>query len=578
MVGVSMAAWFPCEHPDRVRPAQSASGTRLLRLISVSIPCVMALAVMVQVRDGFGWGAVLWQFAMGLLACAAYASWRAGPAHGDAGILTTYSGLYGAGLACGLIGASTLPEQELSALVVVVALTYAAYAVATCYRQPWAALAFSAPLFGASAIVMAWTTSEFAAVAGVAIVLAHALMSLRFLRRKWKEFVHATDVESERLQLSAMLHEQKEIAERAVQLKTRFLASASHDLRQPMHAISLYLDGLAGLDLPESARRAIRDARVCAHDMNEMFRSLLDISRLDAQQAVPSLNVFAVATALSRVEKEFTPLARLRGVRLKVRACPAHVYSDPVMVERIALNFVSNAVRHTPEGRVLVACRARGRVLRLAVYDTGKGIPEREQANIFNEFHRVESGVSPDSTGGLGLGLAIVRRLAQALRAPVTLRSTVGRGSMFAIDLPLVHVSSSSPQPVRASEVLPGKLVVLVDDEVSILQATSFILQEAGCAVIGARSGAEALQSLSSSARIPDAIICDYELLDDCKGPGVIQALREEFNVDIPAMLVTGDTGGGTAEQVARGMGIPVLFKPLEAVALRTSLEALLST
>lgn len=249
------------------------------------------------------------------------------------------------------------------------------------------------------------------------------------------------------------------------------------------------------------------------------------------------------------------------------------------MVERIALNFVSNAVRYTPVGRrVLVACRVRSRALRLAVYDTGKGIAESDQQTIFDEFRRLDSSRPRDHTGGLGLGLAIVRRLAQALRLNVLVRSTLGRGSMFAVDLPLVHVSRGRPGVLASEPMLAGRLIVVVDDEPSILLAASFILETAGCEVIGARSGREALLSLASCTRVPDAIICDHELNDKHYGSDVIRHLREEFNCDIPALLVTGNTAGGMAEKSARELGISVLYKPLEGAALRSSLEELLTT
>lgn len=320
----------------------------------------------------------------------------------------------------------------------------------------------------------------------------------------------------------------------------------------------------------------ISDAKVCAHDMNDMFRSLLDISRLDAQQAVPSLSAFPISSVLGRVEKEFLPLAASRGVRLKVRPCADFVYSDAVMIERIALNFVSNAVRHTQEGRVLVACRVRGRALRLAVYDTGRGIPEADQQVIFNEFHRLDPSRPHDHTGGLGLGLAIVRRLTQALRLKVIVQSKPGRGSMFAVDLPLLHVAPALPFSSATGEGLSGRLGVVIDDEPSILHAVSFILDAGGCEVVAARSGAEAFALLAASTRTPDFIVCDYELADQRRGSDVIRDLREEFNADIPALLVTGNTAGGVAELASRELGVPVLYKPLEASALRSSLEKLL--
>lgn len=316
--------------------------------------------------------------------------------------------------------------------------------------------------------------------------------------------------------------------------------------------------------------------------MNEMFRSLLDISQLDAQQAVPSLQLFPIGAMLAKVEKEFAPLAQSHGVLLSVRMREAHTFSDPGMVERIVRNFVSNAIRHAPGGRVLITCRSHGARVRVAVNDTGIGIPESQQQAIFDEFHRLNTGRPADHTGGLGLGLAIVRRLAETLRIPIVVRSRPGRGSMFAIDLPLVRVpvhENSMHANVQEASMpeLAGKLVVVVDDEVSILQAASFILEKAGCLVVCARSCHEAITALATSPRRPDAIICDYDLKDETTGAQTIQAIREEFNADIPAVLVTGATGIAGIEAAAREIRVAVLHKPLDAAALKRSLGPLVT-
>jgi signal transduction histidine kinase len=290
--------------------------------------------------------------------------------------------------ALGLLQWTPKSQPELALIAVAVSMTYAVHAAAAYAFIPRAVMAFSTPLVLGSVVVLVLDLHAPVAKAGIVLIALQAFAAYRLLRSNWSSFARSIDLDVERGRLAAMLHEQKEIAEKAVQLKTRFLASASHDLRQPMHAISLYLDGLAEVDVPERIRGVISDARVCAHDMNDMFRSLLDVSRLDAHQAVPTMSAFAIGSVLSRVEKEFGPLAASRGVRLKVRPCTEHAYSDPVMVERIVLNFVSNAVRHTPNGRVLVGCRVRGRALRVAVYDTGRGNHEAEQQAIFDELVR----------------------------------------------------------------------------------------------------------------------------------------------------------------------------------------------
>lgn len=576
-----MVNWVPSRHPEQVRSAQAAALLRQRNALAGTMLLAMCVLLAVQLHTGFGWAALAWQLFMVTLAFVTLSSLQAAPKQatqsGPRAVIVCVAA-FSLVFSIGVIGWANSSPADLTALTVAMTFALPTCAAATFHVVPLAWLAFSVPVFVASICVTVLKFPTAAASAGVAMIVVNAAAISYFLRKNWEHFTRAVDLDAEKSSLAEMLHQQKEIAERSVHLKTRFLASASHDLRQPMHAISLYLDGLAEIELPERARRAVADARECAHDMNDMFRSLLDISRLDAQQAVPSLGVFAIATILSRVEKEFTPLARSRDVRFAVRPCPEHVFSDPVMVERIALNFVSNAIRHSSGGRVLVACRRRGRALRLAVYDSGKGIPADQQQAIFDEFHRLDSAPQPDHTGGLGLGLAIVRRLAQAIRAPVVVRSTPGRGSMFAVDLPFVQVAAEGRDATQCEGNLAGKLIVLVDDEASILQAASFILEKAGCAVVLARSGKEALENLASSARVPDAIVCDYELKDELKGPAVIQALREEFNSNIPALLVTGDTGGGAAERLAREMEVPMLYKPLESAALRSSLGSLLST
>lgn len=560
---------------EQVRAAQLAALPPRLRGTVVSMGAVMVGAFIVQMQIGFGWIPLAWQLAMALLAGVVVRKCLARDDCSCVRAVSVFAGLYGTVLALGLSGWARELHPELSALLVAAALTTPAYAVVGFYFIPAAVVAFCLPLFASALVLSVTMLPGPAARTAVVLILAHGAGMAWFLRRNWDHFVQVTEVAADKARLAEMLREQKEIAEHAVQQKMRFLAATSHDLRQPMHAISLYLSGLSELDLPARARRAVDDARECARDLSEMFRSLLDISRLDAHQAVPNLSVFSIGTVLERVEKELAPIAQSHGVRLKVRPCAAHVYSDAVMVERIALNFVSNAVRHADSSRVLVVCRVHGQTLRLAVLDNGRGIPEAQQQAIFDEYHRLEDRGRTDRGGGLGLGLAIVRRLAQTLHVPVLLRSAPGRGSMFAVELPLVQTATAVRELPEGETGLAGRLVVLVDDELSILEAATFILETAGCTVVAAPSGAQALQALAASTRVPDALVCDYELEDNCTGPEVIRALREEFNCDIPALMVTGDTSG-TAETQARQMGLALLYKPLDAAALRRSLESIL--
>lgn len=328
--------------------------------------------------------------------------------------------------------------------------------------------------------------------------------------------------------------------EQSVPDQIQVLAAASHDLRQPLHALSLYLGELSGLDLPERARRAIHDASQCARAMDDMLGSVLDISRLHARQDTPRMTVFCISAVLARVARTFAPLAHSRGVRLKVRARKQLVCSDLIMVERIAMNFISNAVRHAPGGRVLVACRMRGDTLRLAVHDNGPGIPLAMQRAIFNEFYRLDTVSHPGRSGGFGLGLAIVRQLAQALQAPVTVRSRPGHGAMFAVDLPALRACTAPPDAAPGAPGiggLAGKLVVLIDSDAPALLTATTALQSAGCVVVSAISERQALDVLVNISRAPDAIVCRTAALSGTTGSALIQDLREEFNCDIPALL-----------------------------------------
>lgn len=582
-----MTTWFPCKHLEQVRIAQALTAARQGWGLPGSILLAMVFALLLQTAAGFGWQALLWQAAMAVLAWFSATRWKhtrdaTPPSHVPRRQIhnaTLLGGASGAFIAAGIVYWLSSIGPEFAALSIALLMALPAYAVAMAYFLPVAVAAFCLPLFAAMFLVMPRAFPESAAQAGTLLILGHGVGMMWLLRRNWDRFVGAIDLDVESGRLTDMLRQQKDIAEQAVQLKSRFLAATSHDLRQPMHAISLYLGGLYELELPERVRLAVNDARQCAHDLNDMFRSLLDISRLDAHQAVPNFGIFEVEPMLRRLHREFLPLAESRSVQLKVRSRGGHFYSDGVMAERIAQNFLSNAVRHSPGGRVLVTCRVvRGDTLRLSVYDTGKGIPESQLKLIFNEFHRLDAERQPDQSGGLGLGLAIVRRLADNLRVPIIVRSTPGRGSMFAVELPLVHVHVPTAAQMMAPTPLTGKLVVIIDDEPSIVQAASFILEEAGCLVIGANSGRQALELVGRSARVPDAIICDYELHDGRNGPQVIQDLRDEFNSDIPALLVTGDTCGGTVDKIAKDMGVQLLLKPLESETLRESLGSLLQT
>jgi CheY-like chemotaxis protein len=383
-------------------------------------------------------------------------------------------------------------------------------------------------------------------------------------------------------QLAATL--ERRVIERTADLETaslaksRFLAAASHDLRQPMHAINLYLATLAGFELSASASDLLAKARQCGRTMDEMFRALLDMSRLDASAVQPEICVFSVAPVLERIRVQFEPQACAKGLELRIVPCAGVVRCDISMVERILRNLVANSVHYTEHGKILVGCRRRGSRLRLAVYDTGPGIPPGKHRAIFEEFFQL-GNPERDRRKGLGLGLAIVERLARLLEVPITLTSSPGQGSVFAIDVPRSGEAARPLPPVvpiMASSDHPLDLLIgVIDDEVEILDATRVLLEQWGCNVITATGGAEAIERLNAGPRAPDVLICDYRLRGEENGLTVIAAVRQAFNQDIPVLLITGDTAAERIREIETS-DFPVLHKPIEEQALMNALVRLI--
>src|SRR5262245_9783728 len=411
---------------------------------------------------------------------------------------------------------------------------------------------------------------------GLAIFI---VIVFRFVRTYNTMFVDAQKLRFENVDLVAQLTEQIAAARSANLAKSRFLAAASHDLRQPMHALNLYLGGLAGLDLSAPAKATLGNASQCAQTMDGMFRALLDISRLDAGAVQPETRAFPVAPLLDRIRLEHEPQARAKGLELRVAPCSAWVSADPAFVDRILRNLTANAVRHTERGKVLIGCRKKSGMLQIAVLDTGPGIAPEQQRLVFEEFYQV-GNPERDRSKGIGLGLAIVDRLAKLMQAQVGLASAPGRGSAFTLELPLAargdaQVAAAVAQAGAARGSFAGTLVAVIDDEEMILNATRNLLEQWQCKVVTAPSGESVMQQLSTSPRAPDAIVCDYRLKGGENGLAVIDALRAEFNEDIPALLITGDTGPERLREI-QASGLSVLHKPVQDQVLRDALGGLL--
>jgi Na+/proline symporter/CheY-like chemotaxis protein/two-component sensor histidine kinase len=370
--------------------------------------------------------------------------------------------------------------------------------------------------------------------------------------------------------LNAALAHAKGEAEAANISKTKFLAAASHDILQPLNAARLYVTSLTERG-GQDDRRLVDNIDASLEAVEEILGALLDMSRLDTGALRPEFASFRVDELMRQIKLEFSPLATSKGIDLVIVPCTLVVRSDRRLLRRLIQNLVSNAIKYTPEGRVLVGCRRQGADLRIDVYDTGVGIPQSKWRDIFIEFHRLDQGAK--IARGLGLGLSIVERVARVLDCPIGLKSESGRGSHFMVTVPL---SNEAPVELLARESarvdpsqLAGITALCVDNEPSVLDGMETLLRGWGCDVIKAPDLAFALAAISESATMPNGLLVDYHL-DDGNGIEAIVALRRRFG-ELPAILITADRSPAVREQ-AREESVQVLHKPIKPAALRALL------
>jgi len=363
----------------------------------------------------------------------------------------------------------------------------------------------------------------------------------------------------------------REAAEEANVAKSRFLAAAGHDLRQPLHALGFFVDALQEQSLPADGRSIVTNIRRSVDVMEDLFNSLLDVSRLDAGIVRPRIATIALAPLMERVRVEYEPAATQKELSLKVPGNSLFVRSDPVLLERIMRNLVANAIRYTDRGKVVLGARRSADGVRIEVWDSGRGIPKDKHREIFQEFRQLDNP-QRDRRKGLGLGLAIVERLVRLLDHPLELRSQLGKGSMFAVTVPRGRredfVPGEADGQIVVDRDVANSLILVVDDEPDVRESMMVLLGRWRCEVVAAESCEELLQKLIYVQRIPDLIVSDYRLKGGETGIDVVARLREEFNAQVPALLITGDTG---IEQLreAEESGLHVLHKPLNPSRLR---------
>ncbi len=372
----------------------------------------------------------------------------------------------------------------------------------------------------------------------------------------------ATDV-TERKHFESALRTAKEEAERADNAKSRFLAAASHDLRQPLGALALYVDVLKGKVISDDALLVDR-IKGCVTSMSALLNDLLDVSKLTAGVVRPQLSNFSIDEMLSRLVAVHAPEAQLKGLRLRLRRCQLTAYTDPVWFNRMIGNLIANAVDYTQHGGALVACRRHAGRMWVEIRDTGIGIPGDQTSAIFEEFRQL-GGTS--RTRGSGLGLAIVARAAALLGLEIRVRSIVGRGSLFAVELPLPPADSTPAVPPEKHEAHAGKAlrIALVEDNPAVLQALCYVLKSSGHRVVAATSRVGLIRNLSGI--VPDLVISDYRLPDNETGLDVISTVRRTFGKALPAIIITGDTDPAIMAEMSRH-GILIQHKPIDAETL----------
>jgi signal transduction histidine kinase len=378
---------------------------------------------------------------------------------------------------------------------------------------------------------------------------------------------------AELTRLNGELATAKADAEAANLSKTRFIAAASHDILQPLNAARLFTSTLVERMKRSKDGELVRNVDSSLEAVEEILSALLDISRLDAGAMKADVQPFRIGDIMQALALEFGPAARKKGLKFTVVPSSLTLDSDRKLLRRVLQNFVSNAIKYTKEGRVLMGCRRLGNMVRIEVHDTGPGIPESKLDVIFQEFQRLHT--DGDGTSGLGLGLSIVERMAKVLEAPVHVRSEPGRGSMFAIDIPLAEQQKPAtipkPRKVQPPALAGAVRVLVIDNERPILEGMQLLLAGWGNIVHTATGTEEALAALAAADGRIDMILADYHLNNE-DGITVIRTLRTRARRPIPAVLITADRTPAVAD-LAVAHDVHLLRKPLKPAALRAAMS-----
>jgi signal transduction histidine kinase/CheY-like chemotaxis protein len=368
-------------------------------------------------------------------------------------------------------------------------------------------------------------------------------------------------------------------AEQANAAKSRFLVAANHDMRQPLQSLSLYTAALQGSDRVAERETICEEMSSAIQAMGTMLDVLLDIENLEDGHVRVEIAEFPVSDLLAFVEREFRLPAREKGIGLRVLPSTLVIRSDPVLLERIVQNLVSNAVSYTRDGKVVVGCRRSGDSVRIEVWDSGVGVAEEELQTIFEDYYQVDNPAR-DRRKGLGLGLAIAQRIAKLLDHRIIVRSKLGEGSLFAIQVPrgaeIAVPPARPPVRTRPRVSVAGRALVAIEDDPAILDGLRRVLTGWGVEVFACSTAEDVLSELSLAAREPDIIIADYRLSGGVSGLDAVDRIRASFGRELPAIVMTGDTSAGVREAI-KASGCRLVHKPLEPRVLRRLIDELLA-